>query len=401
MFTTLLGGVMIRLLIKNKKMLKTIRTNLPRFYSIVLSLSFLGAIASPIIVSADQYTQQIQAIQTQNAQVNSDISGLQGEASTYQQQIDNLQSQISGLQSQIQTTQSQITATQNAIAANQVKLATEKATLANILQSMYVDGNMTTLESLATSKNLSDFVTKIEYQNLVQQQIQADLTSINQTQATLNQQNIDLTRTLQSQQNENSQLSSEQSQESGLLALDQQQQVAYTQQLQQNNAQISQLQQEEAAYIARIESGGTTVYGSACDPSQGDTYPEPWCGASMDSMIDNWGMYNRECVSYTAWKVYESGDTMPYWGGSGDAYQWIGDAENAGIPVSSTPQAGDVGIYPRSGVSPLGHAVYVESVNSDGTINISQYNANNQGDFSMVYNLPISGTGIEFINFGG
>jgi surface antigen len=118
-------------------------------------------------------------------------------------------------------------------------------------------------------------------------------------------------------------------------------------------------------------------------------------------MVDNWGMYNRECVSYTAWKVYESGETMPYWGGEGDAYQWVGNAESDGIPVSSTPQAGDVGIYPKSGVSPLGHAVYVESVNSNGTINISQYNANDEGDYSMVYNLPISGTGIQFINFGG
>jgi peptidoglycan hydrolase CwlO-like protein len=401
MFTTLLGGVMIRLLIKNKKMLKTIRTNLPRFYSIVLSLSFLGAIASPIIVSADQYTQQIQAIQGQNAQVNSNIASLQGEASNYQQEIDDLQTQISGLEAQIQATEGQITSIQNEIAANKVKLAQEKATLSSIIQSMYVDGHMTTLESLATSSNISDFVTKIEYQNLVQQQIQADLTSINQTQTTLNQQNTDLSITLQSQQTENSQLASSQNQVSGLLAMDQQQQASYTQQLQQNNAQISQLQQEEAAYIARIESGGTTVYGSACDPSQGDSYPEPWCGAEMDSLVDNWGMYNRECVSYTAWKVHESGENMPYWGGEGDAYEWISNAENDGIPVSSTPQAGDVGIYPRSGVSPLGHAVYVESVNANGTINISQYNANNEGDYSMVYNLPISGTGIQFINFGG
>jgi peptidoglycan hydrolase CwlO-like protein len=401
MFTTLIGGVMIRLLIKNKKMLKTIRTNLPRFYSIVLSLSFLGAIASPIIVSADQYTQQIQAIQTQNSQVNSDIASLQGEASSYQQEISDLQTQISSLQIQMQETENQITSIQGEIVANQVKLAQEKNTLAQIIKSMYVDGNMTTLESLATSKSISDFVTKIEYQNIVQQQIQSDLTSINQTQSTLDVQNANLSVTLESQKTENSQLASEQSNQTSLLAMDQQQQATYTQQLQQNNAQISQLQQEEAAYIARIESGGTTVYGSACDASQGDTYPEPWCGATMDSLVDNWGMYNRECVSYTAWKVYESGDTMPYWGGEGDAYQWIGDAESDGIPVSTTPQAGDVGIYPKSGVSPLGHAVYVESVNSNGTINISQYNANNNGDYSMVYNLPISGTGIKFINFGG
>lgn len=390
MFTTLSGGVMIRLLIKNKKMLKTIRTNLPRFYSLVLSLSFLGAIASPIIVSADQYTQQIQALQTQNTQVDNNIANLQDEASSYQQEIDTLETQISSLQEQIQSTEGQITTIQNEITANQIKLAQEKATLASILQSMYVDGHMTTLESLATSNNISEFVTKIEYQNLVQQQIQGDLASINQTQATLNQQNASLAITLQSQQTENSQLSSEQSQESGLLAMDQQQQSAYTQQLQTNNAQLVQLEAEEAAQIAKDESGGTIVYGNC--GSSNDTYPNPWCSSPQDSMNDSWGMLNRECVSYAAWMVASSGKYMPPWGKEqlGNAGQWISDAENAGIPVSRTPQAGDVAILPATGpdgISPVGHAMYVMGVNSDGTINVSEYNARVTGGFDEAFNI--------------
>ena len=155
---------MIIPLIKNKNMVKKIRTNLPRFYSVIISLSFLGTILAPGAVFADQLTQQIQSLQAQNGQVQQNISSLQTQASTYQQALSNLQAQISAIQAQIAQTQAQISAIQAKIAANQALLTQEKATLANILQSMYVDGHMTTLESLATSQNMSDFVTKIEYQ---------------------------------------------------------------------------------------------------------------------------------------------------------------------------------------------------------------------------------------------
>ncbi len=371
-------------------MVKKIRTNLPRLYSVIISLSFLGTILAPGAVFADQLTQQIQSLQAQNGQVQQNISSLQAQASTYQQALSNLQAQISAIQAQIAQTQAQISAIQAKIAANQALLTQEKATLANILQSMYVDGHMTTLESLATSQNMSDFVTKIEYQNIVQQQIQGDLEQINQTQDLLNQQNKVLSLNLINQDQQNNALNSEQNQESNLLILDQQQQDAYTQQLQTNNAKVAQLQVEEAATIARNESGGTIIYGNC--GSQNDTYPEPWCSAGQDTMFDSWGMFNRECVSYAAWMVSSTGKYMPSWGyeGVGNAGEWIADAENMGIPVSRTPQAGDIAILPATGsggISPVGHAMYVMSVNGDGTINVSEYNARVTGGFDEAFNI--------------
>ncbi len=111
-------------------------------------------------------------------------------------------------------------------------------------------------------------------------------------------------------------------------------------------------------------------------------------------MIDSWGMFNRECVSYTAWKVAESGRYMPYWGGIGNANQWDDNARAYGIPADGSPRAGDVAI---KNSQPYGHAMYVEGVNSNGTINISQYNASLDGRFSRVYNM--SPGGLVFIHF--
>jgi surface antigen len=84
---------------------------------------------------------------------------------------------------------------------------------------------------------------------------------------------------------------------------------------------------------------------------------------------------------------------MPYWGGRGNANQWDDNAIAAGIPTDSSPRAGDVAIK-NSGT--YGHAMYVNSVNSDGTINISQYNADWNGTYSTA---TISPSGLVFIHF--
>jgi surface antigen len=78
----------------------------------------------------------------------------------------------------------------------------------------------------------------------------------------------------------------------------------------------------------------------------------------------------------------------------GNANQWDDNARAEGIPVDTSPRQGDVAI---KNSQPYGHAMYVDSVNGDGTINISQYNANLQGTFSRVYNL--SPSGLVFIHF--
>ncbi len=55
----------------------------------------------------------------------------------------------------------------------------------------------------------------------------------------------------------------------------------------------------------------------------------------------------------------------------GNANTWYSRAAAAGLAVGSEPRAGAVGTTTRGS---LGHVVYVESVNGDGTINISEMN---------------------------
>ena len=114
----------------------------------------------------------------------------------------------------------------------------------------------------------------------------------------------------------------------------------------------------------------------------------------MDSIVDTWGMYNRECVSWTAYRVAASGRYMPYWGGRGNANQWDDNARAAGIPVDREPRVGDVGVS-NSGY--YGHTVYVEAVNGDGTIAVSQFNHDWGGTYSFAPRMPIGN--LVFIHF--
>lgn len=126
-------------------------------------------------------------------------------------------------------------------------------------------------------------------------------------------------------------------------------------------------------------------------PACGGGYPDKWCQAKLDTIVDDWGMYNRECVSYTAYKVASSGRTMPY--GFGHANMWPDAARANGITVDGQPRVGDVAIIPDG---EFGHSMYVEAVHNDGTISVSQYNKAKTGTYSQE---RLASTGMVFIHF--
>lgn len=80
---------------------------------------------------------------------------------------------------------------------------------------------------------------------------------------------------------------------------------------------------------------------------------------------------NTYDYGYCTWYVKNRrGASLP--NGLGNANTWYSRAAAMGMAVGSTPRAGAVGTTTRG---ELGHVVYVESVNADGSINISEMNA--------------------------
>ncbi|EOA9110715.1 CHAP domain-containing protein [Staphylococcus aureus] len=85
---------------------------------------------------------------------------------------------------------------------------------------------------------------------------------------------------------------------------------------------------------------------------------------------------------YTAgqctWYVYDKvgGEIGSTWG---NANNWAAAAQGAGFTVNHTPSKGAI---LQSSEGPFGHVAYVESVNSDGSVTISEMNYSG-GPFSV------------------
>jgi len=361
----------------------------------VLVLSSAVVIAAtliPPLVRADQFDDQINALRQQNASAQSSLDGLEAQASSYQDAINQLQMQISAIQSAIAANEAQQADLQQQITADQQKIDQQKSVLANDLKTMYVSGQLTPAEMLATSNSFSDYIDKQEAYSAVQDQIHKTLQDIAALQQKLKAQKDQVDQLLTSQKAQNDQLTAAQAQQAQLLAYNQDQQNSYNAQLASNSSKIADLRKQQAILNSKYNIGNFKG-----DPNNGG-YPSVWANAPQDSMIDDWGMYNRECVGYAAFMVHQeylagrASHDMPWWGGVGNANQWDDNARAAGILVDTNPTVGSIAI---SNAGAYGHAMYVAAVNGN-EIYVQQYNQQLTGQYSEGWRYT---TGLVFIHF--
>ncbi len=359
------------------------------FASIML---VLGTTASIPIVRADSLQDQINQIQSQNTQAKAQIQVLQVEANGLEATIDGLSVQINGLQSEIDTNKAKSEDLQRQIVAAQAELDEQKRIMGINIKAMYLEGDISTIEMLATSKDLSDYFDKQQYRNTVENKIKDSLDKITALRQQLKEQQTQLNDLILQQTNLQAQLGAQKAEQDRLLNLNSDQRSSLDGQLKTNFARIADLRRQQAIANSSLGAGAPI----AGDPGHGG-YPSRYNNATMDSLVDAWGMYNRECVSYTAWKVYEAYGNMPYWGGIGNANQWPGNARAAGIPTGSTPKAGSVAV---SMAGYYGHTMWVEAVNADGSIWVSQYNWDFRGTYSEMRVSAGSASNLTYIYFG-
>jgi peptidoglycan DL-endopeptidase CwlO len=390
---------MLNMLQKTQKHMKQ-KSNYPKTRSFIRSSKYIAlfvvivvmAVSSSRIttVFADQFDEKIEKLSEQNDKASSNLEQLGSEASDLQDAIAKLQKQINTLQAQITDTQSKIDNLEKDIRQAQKELDKQRDLLGQNIRAMYVEGEISTIEMLASSKDLSEFVDKQQYRNSVQSKIKETLDKVNELKNELKDKKDLLAANVKDLQTRQASISESKSEQDSLLGLNENQQNQLNSKIKKTNAEISKLRAQQAAANA-VLFGGNVPTGSAANCGG---YPRAWCHAPQDSIIDTWGMYNRECVSYTAWKVWSVGKHMPYWGGVGNANQWDENARAAGLPVNSNPNG--IGVVAISNSGYYGHAMYVEQVYGDGTIFVSQYNAGLNGYYSTA---RISTAGLVFIHF--
>lgn len=406
----------IKLFIETQKQMKTrIKIWLRILYigpmkrvaTFAIMLALAGAIiVSPVfnVVHADQYQDAINALQAQNSQNKAALVNLSNQADTYQDVINGLQVQIAALQSSIAQNNALRQDLEKQIAEAQAEIERQRDILASDLKAMYVDGTPSSIEILATSKNLSEFVDKQEYRSRVQNKLQDTLKKIAELQKQLQMQKAKVEMLIQELQTQQTQLASDQAKQQELLRYNEQQQASYTAQVRANNAQIAKLQAQQLAAYQKLTANGTRNYGSygqfqyrnlTAKANCGGGYNYCWAGYNQ-VVSDSWGLYwARQCVHYAADRAARGINLAPFLGGGhGNAEDWPSSLGGR-YAVDHNPNGGRVVAivaWPDGG----GHAMYVEDVLDDGWVHVSQMNWGVNGTYSE---MDIKASGVLFIHF--
>ena len=103
--------------------------------------------------------------------------------------------------------------------------------------------------------------------------------------------------------------------------------------------------------------------------AKGDDYPANLKNAAPDSVIDPWRLYNRECTSFTAYRL-SSVNKFELPGAYGNGAQWGGRARREGYIVDMNPAKGSVAWVDDGN---YGHVAWVSDVIGDN-VEIEEYN---------------------------
>jgi len=365
-----------------------------RLFIIAVSVVALGLIAPIQLavtnVSADDYDARIRALEQDIARYDAAVAELSTQADTLQREVSRLNNEKATIQAQIDISQAKLNQLNAEIKANEERIAQNRDSLGAIIADLYMGDELSPIEMLASSKGVNEYIDKQEYRSSTRDQLTTTIDDIKKAKAELEVQKKDVENVISDQEDQRNLLASKEAEQQTLLNQTRGDEANYRSLSEQSNERKEQLQREQQAAIeAALRAAGAGGGAVAGDPNKGG-YPANLANSNYyNPIVDPWGMYSRQCVSYTAWKVYQKNGYMPYWGGRGNANQWPGNARAAGITVSSVPRAGSVGVI-MAGT--YGHTVWVEDVNANGTINISQYNYYNAGGsgwghYSEMYNI--------------
>lgn len=339
----------------------------------------------PIAVKADKYDDQIRAVQREIDKYKAESEKLKDKAQSLEKELSQLASQKQVIQGQIDLGQLQYDKLQAEITQTQEKIANNKEALGEIIAEMYVDESISPLEMLASSKNVGDFIDKSAYSSSISESLQKTISTIKDLRKELETQQADVKRVLGEQELAKKALMDKEAEQQNILNKTRGEENTYQTLTAEREKQKGELhKQQQAAIEAAMRRGGGGFNASVIgDPSKGGYPWESGCwvdanawsyGGPNGNGTDPLGYGCRQCVSYTAFKVGQRTGNYPrYWG---NANMWPGSARASGYQTGSTPRVNSVGIIMAG---QFGHSVWVEEVNSDGSLIVSQYNYYNAG----------------------
>ncbi len=348
--------------------------------AVLVAASVLMAVSAPMMVArtvgADNFDEKIAAVQKKIDEYNAQASKLADKRETLENQLAKLNNEKARIQAQIDLSEAKAKKLADQITKSELQIAQNQDALGSLMADIALDEDVSTIEMLASSDNIGDFLDKQTYQATVQQNLTDTIKKINKLKDRLQKQKKDVEEILAGQRRARSALAAKEAEKAQLISQTKGQESAFQKLSSKAKKERAELQRQQQAAIAAA-SGGNEIYlgggGAGGYPWGSGCYVDQYLyshGGPNGDGTDPLGYACRQCTSYAAYKVLQH---------TGRAYRWLGNANmwpNSFSNKGSTPRANSVGVI-SSGQ--YGHVVWIDSVNGDGTVNISQYNYYNAG----------------------
>ncbi len=302
--------------------------------------------------------------------------------------VKKLSSDIASYQSQINTTQKNMAANEQSIIETESQIQVKQAELemnmkkqAEAIQTMYVMGRKSTIETLIASDSFSEVMARQQYLSALSEKIESMMKEIKQLKAdleakrdSLKQRKLELSVQKEQLVTFKATITSQKSEQDTLLngALSEKNAIlAAAKQAEKEATHLSQAIYDE---LRRQSESNNEIVTTGSDQ-----------GYSAYSAIhrtidqpDEWQFLTRECVSYTAYymNVIQKKPFHNMFPPGGDANDWPQLARQQKYSVSKNAREGAIISWkgPLFSGDRWGHVAVVEKVNSDGTIKVSEYN---------------------------
>ena len=349
--------------------------NKNRIFSIVIMLVLVGVpLATTIfnnievngISRACQNSAACRAAVAKEQEANRNAASAANSANLYQMKVNELSVEIASQEAEIAQTEVEIKELKKQIYETELELEEEQEALAELLINMHFDSDSEPIQILAGSSSISDLAEKAAREEVAKQQISASAMVIRDTKQQLEADKAEVEELLAQQQSAKDALVAKRGEQQNLVAKYQNDAEAYSEvakaaQAAQRAAEKAEQEAHPELYRGSAYTGANTYPWQGDCPEKQDYYGTVWNGYYI-------GGYVCECVSYAGWKAYEAYGVVLAWG---NAYNWDDRARAAGYTVNRTPAAGTIGQVDGGA---YGHVFWVESVNGDGSINVTEYN---------------------------
>ena len=331
----------------------------------VLNLIFSNIETLAVSKACKNSTACMEAV-AKEEEANKNAAAAANSANAYQMKVAELSSEIAGKEAEIAGTQAEVDALKEQIRQTEIKLNEEQEALAELLINMHFESDAEPIRILAGSTSISDLAEKAAREEVVKSQISASATAVRQAKEKLEADKEEVEELLAQLKTARATLVSKRSEQQALVdkyANDAEAyaEVAKAAQEAQREAERKEQEEHPERYAGNVYTGINTYPWQEDCPGSQDNY-----GTTVNGRYI--GGYVCECVSYVGWKAYEEYDLYLAWG---NAYNWDNRARALGYTVDHNPEAGSIG---QIDAGTYGHVFWVESVEADGSINVTEYN---------------------------